>query len=227
MPPEQLRIPFLVRLRVWGDRACFTRPEMKAERLSYDVMTPSAARGVLEAIYWKPQIAWRIDRIHVLSPIRFSSVRRNEVASPILETVAREAMKSGRGRLALYADDDRQQRATTHLRDVDYVVEAHFVLVERSESAAKHFDVARRRIERGQTFHHPYLGCREFPASFSWVESAEAIPPPPDELRGERDLGYMLHDIDHPGGRTPRFFPARLLDGVLDVPPWNPEEAIR
>jgi len=226
MPASLLTIPFLVRLRVWGEQACFTRPEMKVERVSYDVITPSAARGILEAIYWKPQIAWRIDRIHVLKPIRWTSIRRNEVASKVPDA-ARRAMTTGKGRLGLYVDEDRQQRATTLLRDVDYVIEAHFDLVDRNESPAKHFDIARRRIEKGQVFHQPYLGCREFPAAFEWVGPPEAIPPTPDELRGSpRDLGYMLHDIDHASGRTARFFRATMIDGVIDVPPSDSMEVL-
>jgi CRISPR-associated protein Cas5d len=226
MPPPELAIPFLVRIRVWGERACFTRPEMKVERVSYDVITPSAARGILEAIYWKPQIAWRIDRIHVLNPIQFTSIKRNEVSTKVSDD-ARRVMRSGQGQLGLYADEDRQQRATMLLRDVDYVIEAHFDLVDRSESPAKHFDIARRRIEKGQAFHQPYLGCREFPASFEWVQSSGVIPPPADTLRGEpRDLGYMLHDIDHAHGRAARFFRARMVDGVIDVPPWGSAEVL-
>ena len=222
----ELEVPFPVRLRIWGERACFTRLEMKVERFSYDVITPSAARGVIEAVYWKPQIVWRVDRIHVLNPIRFTSVRRNEVASAVNTTAARSAMKAGKGALGLFCDDDRQQRATTHLRDVDYVIEAHFELRDRSDSPAKHFDIVRRRAEKGQAFHQPYLGCREFPASFAWVGSHADIPTPAEALRGDRDLGFMLHDVDYDRDRAARFFRARMVDGVVDVPRWDSAEVV-
>lgn len=213
--------PSYVSLRVWGDYACFTRPENKVERLSYDVMTPSAARGVLEAIYWKPEISWVVDRIHVLNEIRFTSVRRNEVKAKASADSARSVMLAGRGWLGLYADegDNRQQRAATILRDVDYAIEAHFVVRGGVDPAAKHYEMFRRRAEKGQCFHHPYLGCREFPAEFSWLDE---IPPSP--LRGTRDLGWMLHDIDFENDMSPRFFKARLEDGVLHVPPWQRKE---
>ena len=179
-------------LRVWGEYACFTRPENKAERLSYDVITPSAARGVLEAIYWKPQIGWVIDRIHVLRPVRFTNLRRNEVGSKIPAGAVKTAMRTGTGALGLYVDEIRQQRAATILRDVEYVIEAHFVLRDRSDRLEKHSEMFQRRARRGQYFHHPYLGTREFPADFELVE--DKIPASP--LTGEVDLGLMLHDID-------------------------------
>lgn len=209
-----------IRLRVWGEYACFTRPEMKVERVSYDVMTPSAARGVLEAIYWKPEIAWVIDRIHVLNPIRFTNLRRNEVDSKIPATKARQAMKTGSGQLGIYIEPSRQQRAATILRDVEYVIEAHFELTGGDDPAEKHFQMFKRRASKGQCFHRPYLGCREFPADFEWVE-------PDDELEIlpiTRDLGWMLHDIDFEKGMTPRFFPARLKEGVLEVPAFDAPE---
>jgi CRISPR-associated protein Cas5d len=212
---------FSVSLHVWGDYACFTRPENKVERLTYDVMTPSAARGVLEAIYWKPEIAWVIDRIHVLREIRYTSVRRNEVKAKVSADLARTAMKAGSGQLGLFVDDgdNRQQRAATILRDVEYVIDAHFDMRGGDDPPQKHFEMFKRRAERGQFFHHPYLGCREFPASFTW--SAE---PPRSPLQGTRELGWMLHDIDFAHGLTPRFFHARLEDGVLTVPPWSATE---
>ena len=230
-----------VKLEVWGDYAAFNRPETKVERFSYEVMTPSAARGILEAIYWKPQIRWVVDCIRVLAPIRFTSVRRNEIGSTIPTkgtTGVETAMKRGSGALRHFVDEDRQQRAAQILRDVRYGIEAHFEVrsggaevgeIEKPE--AKHLDTFRRRADRGQCFHRPYLGCREFPAHFAWVES---FPPPPEELRGERSLGWMLHDVlfvEDPKGRVvesnqgrrlraePRFFEANLRDGVLDVPP--------
>lgn len=214
---------FGIQLRAWGDFACFTRPEMKVERVSYDVMTPSAARGLLEAIYWKPQMRWAIDRIHVLRPIRFVSLRRNEVGARVSANTVRKAMSAGTGRLGMYVEDERQQRASLVLRDVEYVIEAHVELLDASEPIGKHLDTFRRRVERGQCFHRPYLGCREFAADFAPIEDG-ALGPPPEELRGERDLGFMLHDIDYTNGMAARFFRAKLQGGVIDVPPWSSEE---
>ncbi|MBE01580.1 type I-C CRISPR-associated protein Cas5c [uncultured Marinobacter sp.] len=211
-----------VKLLVHGDYACWTRPEMKAERVSYDVMTPSAARGILEAIYWKPQIRWVVDKIRVFRPIRFTNIRRNEVASKIPVGTVKSVMKGGGQVLALYADQDRQQRASLLLRDVCYGIEAHFEVVDATEQdgsvnpepAAKHLDIFNRRVKKGQCFHRPYLGTREFAAHF---EPVEEWPECPDELRGERDLGFMLHDIDFDDGMEPRFFRARMVDGLIDV----------
>ena len=208
-----------IQLEVWGDFACFTRPEMKVERVSYDVITPSAARGIVEAIYWKPEIRWRITRIRVLRPIRFTSLRRNEVASKIPAGTAATAMKTGRGSLGLYIEEERQQRAATILRDVAYVIEAHFDILGGENNAGKHLDQFNRRARDGRCFQRPYLGCREFPAEFALVEDGQPLPAVPRELQGERDLGYMLQDIDFDDGMTPRFFRASLRDGVMDVPP--------
>lgn len=213
---------FGLRLHVWGEHACFTRPEMKAERVSYDVMTPSAARGLLEAIHWKPAIRFVIDRIHVLRPIRFQSLRRNEVGGKISVDEAKNAMRhrSTSGQ-AISADAKRVQRAATFLADVGYVIEAHFELTARAETddtPAKHISMFNRRARIGQTFHQPCLGTREFPAAFRLLEEGEALPEsalPPGQR--DRDLGWMLHDIDFEGGRTSRFFRASLADGVLDV----------
>src|SRR4051812_1055527 len=160
-----------VRLHVWGERACFTRPEMKVERVSYDVITPSAARGVLEAILWKPQMRWVIDRIHVLRPIRFQSFRRNEVGAKISADNARRAMKArSTAGLGLVVEEDRQQRAATLLVDVAYVIEAHFELTDKAgpeDSPAKYLAMFNRRAGTGQCFHQPCLGTREFPAAFA------------------------------------------------------------
>src|SRR5262249_44585077 len=186
---------------------------------SYDVMTPSAARGIVEAIYWKPEIRWRITRIYVLNPIRFTSLRRNEVASKIPAGTAAAAMKTGRGRLGLYIEEERQQRAATILRDVAYVIEAHFDILGGGNNAGKHLDQFNRRARDGRCFQRPDLGCREFPAEFALVEDGQPLPAVPLELQGERDLGYMLQDIDFDDGMTPRFFRASLRDGVMDVPP--------
>lgn len=211
-----------IRLHVWGERACFTRPEMKVERVSYDVMTPSAARGILEAVMWKPQIRWVVDRIHVLAPIRFQSLRRNEVGAKISAATAERAMRAGTtAGLGLLVDENRQQRAATLLVKPSYLIEAHFELTGKAgpgDTPAKYLSMFNRRAESGQCFHRPCLGTREFPADFALV--APDAPAPASDLpadQRDRDLGFMLHDIDFENGATPRFFRARLADGVLDV----------
>ena len=215
-----------VRLHVWGDYACFTRPEMKVERVSYDVMTPSAARGVLDAIHWKPGVLWAIDRIHVLRPIRFESLRRNELGSKISVGNARKAMRSGTTEgLHAYIGEDRQQRASTLLRDVAYVIEAHFEFTDAAkpdDTEGKHLSMFNRRASKGQCFHRPYLGTREFAADFALVEGEMPASTLPREQRN-RDLGWMLHDIDH-GNGEPRFFRAQLREGVVGVPPLHGAE---
>lgn len=210
-----------IRLHVWGDFACFTRPEMKVERVSYDVMTPAAARGVLEAVYWKPQIRWQVARLHVLKPIRFASLRRNEVAGKTSKPSVERARKGDRRPLALYVEEDRQQRAATILRDVAYVIEARFDLLSGEENVAKHLDQFNRRARGGRCFHHPYLGCREFAADFALIEQGAATPPVDPSLMGERDLGYMLRDVDFDDEMTPHFFRAIMRDGVIHVPPMQ------
>lgn len=219
---------FGVRILVWGERACFTRPEMKVERVSYDVITPSAARGILEAIHWKPAIRWHIDRIHVLKPIRFESIRRNEVGGKLSSASVAKAMKAGStAGLATYVDEDRQQRAATVLRDVRYLIEAHFELTERAgpdDSVGKHLDIFNRRARKGQCFHMPCLGVREFPASFELVEGDMPLPEPDPGVEADKDLGWMLHDIDFADGMTPHFFRARMQGGVIDVPAWQAGE---
>lgn len=219
---------FGIRLHVWGERACFTRPEMKVERVSYDVMTPSAARGILDAIHWKPALRWHVDRIHVLRPIRFESVRRNEVGSKVAPGAVSKAMKAGTvGGLCNVVDEDRQQRAATVLRDVAYVIEAHFSLTPKAgpdDSVGKHLDIFRRRARKGQCFQMPCFGVREFSANFALVEDADAMPPAHTTLAGPQDLGWMLLDIDFDQGSTPRFFRARMQDGVMEVPPWESVE---
>jgi CRISPR-associated protein Cas5d len=184
-----------VKLRVWGAYACFTRPEMKVERVSYDVITPSAARGILEAIHWKPAIRWVVDRIRVLKPIRFESIRRNEVGHKIPARNVAEAMRARTIKdLRMFVEDDRQQRAATVLRDVDYVIEAHFERTGRAgpdDSEGKHLEMFNRRARDGQCFHQPCLGTREFPAAFALQEGDAAAPHP--SLNGERDLGWMLY----------------------------------
>lgn len=205
-----------ITLKVWGDYACFTRPEMKVERVSYDVMTPSAARGILEAVYWKPAIRWVIDRIHVMKPIRFDNVRRNEVAAKIPvkgKSGVNTAMKDGKTALRLYVEDSRQQRAAMLLRDVEYIIEAHFEYTsDEDRNDGKHLDMFNRRARKGQCFHRPYLGCREFAAFFELVDGE--IPQSP--FQDEKDLGWMLHDIDYKKGMTPVFFRASMKNGIIE-----------
>lgn len=238
-------MPYGIRLHVTGDFALFTRPEMKAERVSYDAITPSAARGLLEAIYWKPQIRWVIDRLHVLRPIQFTSVRRNELASKIPLAPARAAMRAGTGNVGLAIEEDRQQRAALLLRDVAYVIEAHFDVLDfrferggpelpAQDCEGKHLDMFTRRARAGQCFQQPYFGCREFPARFTLLESTDPLPestlPAADR---QRNLGWMLHDVVFDQNAktkavrsaTPRFFAAQLQDGVLHVPPFSQTRA--
>ncbi|MCI8423050.1 MAG: type I-C CRISPR-associated protein Cas5 [Lawsonibacter sp.] len=217
-----------ISLEVWGDYACFTRPEMKTERVSYDVMTPSAARGLLESIYWHPGLRWSIDRIHVCAPIRFTNLRRNEVKSTVSARLARTVMERGKGELYLVTSQDIQQRAAMLLRDVRYVIDAHFDITAQAadgDNAGKFQDIIKRRIKRGQFYSQPYFGCREFPAQF---KACQALPPCPEELKGVRDLGYMLWDLDYsdPENIVPLFFRAVLQDGVLEVPAQDSGEVI-
>src|ERR1017187_9659542 len=211
---------FGIKLHCWGEWACFTRPEMKVERVSYDVITPSAARGIVEAIYWKPEIRWHIDRITVLNPIKFTSVRRNEVKDRISSDSVQSAMDSGSGNLAYYVDDgkNRQQRATLMLREVGYIIEAHIEILSGPDNIAKHLDQFNRRARKGSCYTRPYLGCREFDADFELLEVESAPPAVHTSLAGERDLGWMLHDIDFGSEMQARFFRATMRDGVIDVP---------
>jgi CRISPR-associated protein Cas5d len=212
---------FGIKLHVWGEYACFTRPEMKVERVSYDVMTPSAARGILEAIHWKPAIVWVIEKIHVLNPIRFTSIRRNEVGAKIPASSVNSAMTRGdTNGLGMAVDENRQQRAATVLVNPAYVIEAHFDLTPKAgdnDTAAKHLSMFNRRAESGQCFHRPYLGTREFAAHFNLVAGALPASTAPEDQR-TRDLGWMLHDIDHANDHTAHFFRASLTNGVLIVP---------
>jgi CRISPR-associated protein Cas5d len=229
-------VPYGIRLKVSGDRALFTRPEMKVERVSYDVMTPSAARGLLEAIHWKPAIRWIVDEISVLKPIRFQSIRRNEVGHKASAGKIKTAMNRGNLEdLQLLVDKDRQQRAATVLVDVEYVISAHFELTARAgneDNEGKHLDTFNRRAARGQCFHQPCLGTREFPAAFELLPPDGPVPVAAPEARTAdlgfgrpRDLGFMLFDIDHGApGRPSLFFRAELVDGVMKVPhPSSPE----
>ena len=207
------------KVEVWGDYACFTRPEMKVERVSYDVMTPSAARGLLEAIYWHPGLRWIVERIYVMNPIRFAHIRRNEVKSKISAHTARTVIGGGHADLSLVASDDIVQRAAMVLRDVRYVIEARFELVPEkmttSDNDGKFCDIIKRRLERGQCYHQPCFGTCEFPANFkSWDGGTISV-----SEDGERDLGFMLYDMDYSDSEniTPMFFRAKLCDGILDV----------
>lgn len=202
-------------VKVWGDFACFTRPEMKAERVSYPVMTPSAARGVLEAIFWKPEFSWKVREIWVLNPIRNFSILRNEVNQKAVVSTARKWAKSGGG---YFAEEDRAQRHTLALRDVAYLIRADAVpKPHTTDDVAKFRDQFRRRVSKGKCYYTPYLGCREFSGSFTEPEGTEK----PLDL--DDDLGMMLFDLRYEAGKTgrgiPVFFHSHLSKGVLHVPP--------
>ena len=202
-------------VRVWGDWACFTRPEMKVERVSYPVMTPSAACGVLEAIFWKPQFTWRVERIEVLKPIRYQSILRNEVTSRASERTARQWARQGGGYAVTM---DRTQRHTLALRDVAYIIHARIDTKPGvADDPAKFRDQFRRRVAKGRCFARPYLGCREFAADFAAPDGSE------QPINRTEDLGPMLLALEYAddgsGRGTPRFFTARLEGGVLGVPP--------
>ena len=213
-------VPVSMLIEVWGNYACFSRPEMKVERVSYDVMTPSAARGLVEAIYWHPGMRYCIDKIYVLSPIRFTNIRRNEVKATLLSSAVLSAVRSGEAP-ALYTGQEIQQRAAMVLQDVHYVIDCHFEMTENAapgDNPGKFQDILHRRLTRGQCYHTPYLGCREFPACFrEWISGTI---PAIDETR---ELGWMLYDLDYSDRENiqPKFFRARLEHGVLDC--RNPE----
>jgi len=213
-------------LEVSGDFACFTRPEMKVERVSYDVITPSAARAVFEAILWKPAMRWHVRKIEVLKPIRWINLRRNEVASVVSTRNAETAMKTGTGNLGLYIEEDRQQRAGLFLRDVAYRLHADLEVLPNADQEAtprKYQEMFERRAIKGQCVNQPYLGCREFAAAFRPVDARAAKPSPIPE---NRDLGFMLHDLDfsNRSDPSPRFFRARMEQGVVTVPALDSEE---
>lgn len=205
-------------IEVWGDYACFSRPEMKTERVSYDIITPSAARGLVEAIYWHPGMKYHIDRIYLLNPVRFTNIRRNEVKSTLLSSAALSAAKGGKVPV-LDTSADIQQRAALVLQDVRYVIECHFTMTNKAapgDNPGKFQDILRRRLNKGQCYHQPCFGCREFPANFrEWTGRAEDIP-----MRREitQDLGFMLYDLDYsdPSNIRSQFFRAKLVEGVLD-----------
>lgn len=213
-------------LEVTGDLACFTRPEMKVERVSYDVMTPSSARAVFESILWKPVIRWHVSKIEILKPIRWVSIRRNEVGAVVSVRNAQEAMNKGSGKLALNIEDERQQRAGLFLRDVAYRIHAYFELLPNAgenNTMGKFLDMFERRAGKGQCINQPYLGCREFACDFRLVDMTQPQPAPIAETS---DLGFMLYDMDYTkvADPQPRFFRAQLENGVLNVPVWDSEE---
>jgi len=196
-------------LETWGDYALFSRPEMKVERVSYDVITPSAARGLIDSIYWKPAIVWRIDKIHVCNPIEFTNIRRNEVSSKISARSVDSVMNGATKPLYINTNEDRQQRASMILKNVRYIIEAHFELTDKAgetDTIEKHYNITLRRMRKGQCYHQPCFGCREFPANFRLIEGDM----PESCLNGEKDLGYMLYDMDFadPENIKPMFFRA-------------------
>jgi CRISPR-associated protein Cas5d len=221
----------MIELKVWGDFACFTRPENKVERVSYEVMTPSAARGVLEGVFWKPEMRYCIREIWVLNPIKHLSLVRNEVKSIASGRAAKKWSEQGGGYLA---DEDRTQRHALILRDVAYIIRAEIQLTKRADAAIdKYHAMASERIKKGQAYRMPYLGNREFSAHFSAPDGSEVA------IDESHDLGRMLFDIEFmaqnkgpvqfkqhqasisrvvDGLATPRFFAARLEQGILRVP---------
>ena len=210
-----------ITILIEGKRACFTRPEMKAERVSYDVITPSAARGIIEAVYWKPAIKWRIDSIRVLNEVRFDTFRRNELGSKLSYREAKAACERGEGAYII-ASDKRQQRATTYLRDVAYEVVAQFDLTDNAgedDTVEKHYNIALRRFRKGQHFAQPVLGCREFPAKVTLLENNREAPESFYQNVDEKDLGYVLYDLDYsdPSSPEPLFYRAVMRNGVIDV----------
>ncbi len=211
-----------IKLKVWGDYALFSRPEMKVERVSYDIMTPSAARGILEAIHWKPSIRWVIRKIHVINPIKFENIRRNEVENKISEVKVKKAMKGSDVELHQVVTEERQQRASIVLKDVCYVIDAYFEMTDKAESEEndeKHYSIALRRMKKGQCFHTPYFGCREFPVNFELIENEEEVPE--SCYSKEKDLGWMLWDMDFAADKKKPpalFFRASMDKGIITVP---------
>ena len=216
-------------LEVTGDYACFTRPEMKVERVSYDIITPSAARSIFEAILWKPAIRWRINKIEVLKPIKWVSVRRNEVGAVASTRNAESAMRAGKGHLALYIEDERQQRAGLFLRDVAYRLHATLEIqpnAGENNTLPKFMDMFERRASAGQCINQPYLGTREFACAFYLVDDiAKAVELKPP-IAESRDLGWMLYDMDFSqvNDPAPRVFNAKMQAGVVQVPVWESGE---
>lgn len=218
-----------IKVEIWGDYALFTRPEMKVERVSYDVITPSAARGILEAIYWHPGLKWVIDSIQVCNPIKFTSIRTNEVKSKISATKAKKVMESGKGSLYLDASNDRQQRSSLLLKNVRYVIEAHFEMTDQAgerDNKGKFQEIMKRRLQKGQCYHQPWMGCRDFSAYF---KEATDEPIVSESLAGEKDLGFMLYDMDYSDVENikPMYFRATMKNGMIRVPRKNSEEVLK
>lgn len=209
-----------VKVNVWGDYALFSRPELKVERYSYDIITPSAARGILEAIYWHPGMRWIIDQIYVKNPIQFTSVRRNEVKSKILASNVLQAYNGADKPLYISTKEDIVQRASQLLCNVSYTIEAHFEMTEKandSDNPGKFKDIIMRRLRKGECFHAPYFGCREFPVNFALCEEEEICTA--YDVVEEKDLGIMLFDMDYsdPENIKPMFFRAVMRQGVVDL----------
>ncbi len=213
-------------LEVWGDMACFTRPELKVERVSYDVITPSAARAIFEAIFWKPAIRWQVTKIEVLNPITWTSIKRNEVGALA-------------GKSTIYIEDKRQQRNSLLLKNVHYRIWAKLVFIPQrnrandkqpgdKENPMKYYEMFERRASKGQCFNQPYLGCREFSASFALVNPVndELMPP----LQENRDFGLMLYDMDFEADTkkpAAMFYRAEMKQGIIIVPPKDSKEVLR
>lgn len=210
-------MPYGVRIECWGEYACFTRPELKVERVSYEMLTPSAARGLVEAIFWHPGMKYVIDRIYLLKPIKFTNIRRNEVKYKVSANNMLTAARQGKSSY-LSTREDIAQRAATVLRDVHYCIDLHFEMTENAndtDNSGKFREMLCRRARKGQCYHQPYFGCREFPARFRLLEDDESINPYPES----RQLGFMLYDMDYSDREhiRPMFFQAELKNGVLDV----------
>lgn len=206
-----------VRIECWGKYACFTRPELKGERMSYDVMTPSAARGLVEAIFWHPGLRYIIDEIDVLKPIQFTNIRRNELKNKLSGSTVLANARSGKP-IVQVTHEDIMQRASTVLKDVHYCITLHFEITDKAnktDNPGKFREMLTRRARKGQCYHQPYFGTREFPAAFRLVEDDETVKP----YHVTQDLGLMLYDMNYHDVKNiqPRFFRAKLVDGVLDL----------
>lgn len=219
-----------IRIKAWGERACFTRPEMKVERVSYDVPTPSSVRGILEAIYWKPSIRWVVSKIVVQNPISFENIRRNELSGKLAKNSITKAMRDGEARVETFIEDNRQQRASMVLKNVSYIFEAFFEMTgiksenKDDQNPQKHLEIFTRRVQKGQCFHQAYFGCREFPVNFEWAENGDPSTP----FQGEMDLGWMLYDMDFKNKKDPKplFYRPTMINGIIDVPHYKSEEVI-
>jgi CRISPR-associated protein Cas5d len=206
-------------IKTKGPIAIFTRPEFKSERFSYPCITPSAARGLVEAVLWKPSIAWHVEKIHLLKPIKWTSFRRNEVGSKA--SPSKSLIEKGGQPPVIYADRDRVMRNTVALKDVEYIIEYHFTMTSKAgpeENITKFHEMFTRRISKGQSFHQPYFGCRECIADLELLEEL------PEPITLTKDLGIMLWDIDYAASsrkerNVPIFFHAHMKDGTITVPP--------